>query len=95
MSYSCKKIVNSKGIIKWHKWSLGDPFTLIVSTILLCSALCILFCSTLCILETSEQVLCQTVKTQMKCSISSGSALFAKIKQSSGTAIHHYLENYI
>ena len=38
---------------------------------------------TLCILETHKQVLWQTVKTKMKCGIiSSGSALFAKIKQS-------------
>ena len=49
---------------------------------------------TLFILETDKQVLWQTVKTLMNgndalCSISSGPAMFAKIKQSSGTEIHH------
>ena len=34
---------------------------------------------TLFIQETPKRVLWQTVKTQMKCGISSGSALFAKI----------------
>ena len=34
----------------------------------------------ICILETPKRVHMQTVYTQMKCSISSGSALFAKIK---------------
>ena len=39
-----------------------------------------LFILTLCIPETPKQVLLQTVKTQMKCSISSGSTLIVKVK---------------
>ena len=37
-------------------------------------------------------VLWQIVKTQVTCSISSGSALYAWIKQPSGTEIHHNLD---
>ena len=47
---------------------------------------------TLFIVDTGKQVLQQTVKTRMKCYISLGSALFAKIKQSSGTETHNILE---
>ena len=42
--------------------------------------------------ETPEQVLWQTEKIQMKCNISSRSSLFAKIKMTIGTEIHHNLE---
>ena len=55
---------------------------------------------TLCILESPKQVLLQTVKTQMKCSIMQHNAAFhqglhclLRLKQSLGTEIHHNLEN--
>ena len=44
------------------------------------------------ILETPKCALGQTVETQMKCSISSGSPLFARIKTTFRDKIHHYLE---
>ena len=34
-----------------------------------------------CVHETPKQVLLQTVKTQLKCSISSGPTLFVKVKK--------------
>ena len=46
-------------------------------------------------METGEQVLWKTVKTQMKCDISSGSALFCTIKQSLRTEIHHFIKKKI
>ena len=52
----------------------------------------------LCIWVTPEGVLLQTVKTQMKCRIINaafhqGLHCLLRLKQSSGTEIHHYLEN--
>ena len=50
---------------------------------------------TLSILDTGNHTLCQTVKIQMNAAlvnISSGSALFANIKQSSRTKIHYFVE---
>ena len=50
---------------------------------------------TLCILEPLKRVLWQTVKTQMKCSIMQHQGLHCllRLKQNSGTEIHHNIEN--
>ena len=54
---------------------------------------------TLCILDTPKEVLWHTVKMQMKCSIMlhfiKDCTVCERLKQPSGTEIHHNLENAI